>query len=468
MAGHNLSAIAAAQAEQHARLAMDELRIALNNTRPNKWIIPIIGALLCVMFAHWVSIPILATWMALVIASLVPMQLVGVIFLKRDPPASEMREWRLRCMIGNIAFMACWAAMGPLFWVPGDNFNHVMVMLILACTLAGDTALMSASRPLAISGSIIYGGVLVVLPLFEGGLVYNTLSALAAFYTLYMFHLSRQIHATARDMLLLRYDKNDLIAALATSKAQSDAALERAEEANRAKSEFLANMSHELRTPLNAIIGFSDMIYSGNFPRRTPEYSKLIRDSGYHLLDLINDILDLAKIEAGRLALQETKIDVCAIVSDCLAMIASKAQAGSVTVTSELPRPCPQLLADERALKQILLNLLSNAVKFTPSGGNVTVNVAVPPDGALSISVIDDGMGIAQEDLRRVFESFGQGRHDVRTAEKGTGLGLPIVKGLVDAHGGHVTLDSTVGEGTRVTIHFPASRVVDDELKAAS
>ncbi|HWA31454.1 MAG TPA: HAMP domain-containing sensor histidine kinase [Rhizomicrobium sp.] len=468
MTGHESSATADAQEEQHARLALDELRIALSNTRPNKWIIPIIGALLCAMFSYWVSLPVLGGWMALVIAGLVPMQLIGATFLKRDPPPSQVREWFLRCTIGNIVFMVAWAAMGPIFWVPGDNFNHMMVMLILACTLAGDTALMSASRSLAISGSVIYGGTLVILPLFEGGLVYNALAALAAFYTLYMFHLSRQIHETSRNMLLLRYDKNDLIAALAASKAQSDVALEKAREANQTKSEFLANMSHELRTPLNAIIGFSDMIHSGHFPTRTTEYSKLIRDSGHHLLDLINDILDLAKIEAGRLTLQESTIDVRAVVIDCVAMIASRAQAGWVTIAQELPTPCPQLLADERALKQILLNLLSNAVKFTPSGGNVTVSASVQTDGALAFTVADDGMGIAEEDQQRVFENFGQGRHDVTTAEKGTGLGLPIVKGLIEAHGGRVTLHSTAGEGTRVTIVFPASRVLSGAFRAAS
>ncbi|HEY2035318.1 MAG TPA: ATP-binding protein [Rhizomicrobium sp.] len=469
MKGQPSSVFAVTREEQPARLALDELRIALNNTRPNKWIMPILGALLCVMFSRWVSVPILAAWMALMIAGLVPMQLIGATFLKRDPPPSQMRAWRLRCVIGNMAFMLCWAAMGPIFWIPGDNFNHMMIVLVLACTLAGDTALMSASRPLAISGSLIYGGMLVFLPLLEGGLVYNALSALALFYAFYMFNLSRQIHVTVRDMLLLRYDKNDLITALAASKAESDRALERAENASRAKSEFLANMSHELRTPLNAIIGFSEMIQSGAFAAKTGEYSKLIGDSGYHLLALINDILDLAKIEAGRMTLHESEIDLAALIKDCLALMASRAQAGWITLHPDMPANCPRLLADERALKQILLNLLSNAVKFTPRDGRVTVGVYRQLDGALAIMVADDGMGIAESDQGRVFESFGQGRHDVAMAEKGTGLGLPIVKGLIEAHGGHVTLQSTAGEGTRVTITMPASRVLGAEvLKAAS
>jgi two-component system cell cycle sensor histidine kinase PleC len=286
---------------------------------------------------------------------------------------------------------------------------------------------------------------------------------------LYMYYLSKQVHNTARSMLQLRYDKNDLIEALERSKHESDIARLRAEAASRSKSEFLANMSHELRTPLNAIIGFSEMINSGAFAHKTEEYSKLIRDSGHHLLTLINDILDLAKIEAGRMTLHETDLDLRVLISECQTLMAGRAQGGWITLHTEVPADCPKLRGDERALKQILLNLISNAVKFTPPDGKVTVSAHPQPDGSLAIAVIDDGMGIAEHDQKRVFENFGQGRHDVVTSDKGTGLGLPIVKGLVEAHGGRVTLQSAVGEGTRITIYMPASRVVAREpLKAAS
>jgi two-component system cell cycle sensor histidine kinase PleC len=211
------------------------------------------------------------------------------------------------------------------------------------------------------------------------------------------------------------------------------------------------------------------MINSGGFAHKTEEYSKLIRDSGHHLLTLINDILDLAKIEAGRMTLHETDLDVHVLVSECLTLMAGRAQAGWITLHADVPAVCPKLRADERALKQILLNLVSNAVKFTPPEGKVTVSACSQSDGSLALTVVDDGMGIAENDQKRVFENFGQGRHDVVTADKGTGLGLPIVKGLVEAHGGRVTLQSAVGEGTRVTIYMPASRVVGAQpLRAAS
>jgi two-component system cell cycle sensor histidine kinase PleC len=421
------------------------------------------------MFLRWQTPAILVTWFAIVMVGLVPMQLIGRAFLRSEPGPSEMAIWRRRIVTANAFFTICWSLQAPLFWIHGDSSNQLLVLLILASTAAGDAALMSASRPLSVTGSIAYGTAIVALPLSEGGTVYDTLALVAFVYMLYMVYLSRQIHKTARSMLELRYDKNDLIEALEHSKQESDIARLRAESASRSKSEFLANMSHELRTPLNAIIGFSEMINSGGFAHKTEEYSKLIRDSGHHLLTLINDILDLAKIEAGRMTLHETELDLHVLVADCLTLMAGRAQAGWVTLHADVPAACPKLLGDERALKQILLNLVSNAVKFTPPEGKITVSAHPQPDGSLAITVVDDGMGIAESDQKRVFENFGQGRHDVVTSDKGTGLGLPIVKGLVEAHGGHVTLQSAVGEGTRVTIYMPVSRVISMQLlKAAS
>ena len=407
--------------------------------------------------------------MVVVLAGLVPMQLVGRRFLARGHAPSEARYWILRCTLANLIFTVCWTTMGPLLWVTGDNFNHTMLVLVLACTLAGDTALMSACRPFSISGAAAYGSMLVFLPLHEGGFVYDVLGVLALLFVCYMFHLSQRIHATVRDMLQLRYEKNDLIEALALSKAESDKARDRAESASRSKSEFLANMSHELRTPLNAIIGFSEMIHSGGFAAKTEEYSRLIHESGHHLLTLINDILDLYKIEAGRMTLREGALDPTVLIADCLSLMRARADAGSVTLTEHVLPEFPKIYADDRALKQVLLNLLSNAIKFTPPGGAVNVSVALDIDGACKITVSDNGVGISAEDQERVFESFGQGRHDIVIADKSTGLGLPIVKGLMEAHGGDVSLISTAGQGTSVTVTIPAGRVLRrNDFQAAS
>jgi two-component system cell cycle sensor histidine kinase PleC len=365
-----------------------------------------------------------------------------------------------------------WSSFAFLFWRAGDDLNQMLIILLIAATLAGNSALAGPSKQLTIIGYAVLGTALVIVPLRQGGLIYDSLSLMAAIYVGYMSYMSHQIYTTARDMLLLRDDKNELIEALGHSKLASDRALERAEAASRSKSQFLANMSHELRTPLNAIIGFSEMIHSGTVGANVGkhvEYAHLIHQSGHHLLALINDILDLAKIEAGGFHLREQDIDVAALVGECVQLMGARASAGSLEMSIEIPAKLPRLRADERALKQVLLNLLSNAVKFTPPGGSVTTFARMRDDGAMDIGVVDTGLGIAQEDQSRVFQNFGQGRHDVVTIDKGTGLGLPIVKGLVEAHGGEVILQSQVAEGTCVTVVLPASRVQSrGSLKQAS
>jgi two-component system cell cycle sensor histidine kinase PleC len=283
--------------------------------------------------------------------------------------------------------------------------------------------------------------------------------------------MSRQIYATARDMLLLRDDKNDLILALAYAKTESDEARARAEAASMAKSQFLANMSHELRTPLNAILGFSEIISTSALNGDTAkdhEYAGLINTSGHHLLRLINDILDLAKIEAGRFVMREAELDLDRMIDEAHALMTPKAAAGGCRLVKEIGASLPHLFADERAVNQVLLNLLSNAVKFTLAGGSVTSFARVEEDGRIALGVTDTGVGIAKEDLALVFQKFGQGRHDVVTADHGTGLGLPIVKGLVEAHGGSVVLESELGVGTTITARFPAARARPAKLRAAS
>jgi two-component system cell cycle sensor histidine kinase PleC len=259
---------------------------------------------------------------------------------------------------------------------------------------------------------------------------------------------------------MLEEDKNALLAELVEAKHQSDLGRERAEAASMAKSQFLANMSHELRTPLNAILGFSELIHTRLFdaaPERNYEYAGLIHSSGHHLLALINDILDLAKIEAGRWRLDETELDLGRTAEDAMQLVAWKAKDNGAALRTDIAPGLPALYADERAIKQILLNLLSNAVKFTTAGGTVTA-FARQDDGGFRFGVADTGIGITAEDQAKVFDSFGQGKHDI--ADKGTGLGLAIVKGLAEAHGGHVTLQSEIGKGTCVTVHLPKSRAV--------
>ncbi len=232
---------------------------------------------------------------------------------------------------------------------------------------------------------------------------------------------------------------------------------------NRAKSEFIANMSHELRTPLNAIIGFSELITRG--AAGAPEgakfasYASHINESGKRLLDVINDILDLAKIESNRMELSEDITDLQQIIEKSVALMRDKAEAHNIAVTTKIAKDLPRLLGDQRKLKQIFINLLSNAVKFTPDGGKVVITARLEKKNAIAVTMTDSGIGIPEEDLSKVFDPFVQVDRGLDRRFEGTGLGLPLTKAMVELHGGTIDLQSRVDEGTTVLIRFPLNRV---------
>ncbi len=228
--------------------------------------------------------------------------------------------------------------------------------------------------------------------------------------------------------------------------------------ANRAKSEFLANMSHELRTPLNAIIGFAEVITLRMWGANSDRYFDYAEDivmSARHLLHVINDILDMSKIEAGRYELSLEDVDLPTVVGDCITIVKGRAQDADLDLIDDFPTDLPLVRIDARAIKQVLLNLLSNAIKFTPPGGAIYVTGDQDSEGRLTIRVRDTGVGIRAEDLTRIFEPFWQGDPNIRRRSEGTGLGLAISRKFVELHGGSLTIESSESGGTAATVRLP-------------
>ncbi|HTT98984.1 MAG TPA: HAMP domain-containing sensor histidine kinase [Rhizomicrobium sp.] len=246
----------------------------------------------------------------------------------------------------------------------------------------------------------------------------------------------------------LRKTRDDLAAA-------RDAAIN----ADKTKTQFFANMSHELRTPLNAILGFSELLALDVFASRREEYAQLIHNAGTHLLSLVNDLLDLSRIEAGKLELCFEPVDLAAILEECADTLAVRIRKRGLRLAQNIQSDLPQADADARSIRQIVLNLLTNAIKFSKSSGTIELFANITPTGALAFGVRDEGVGISEAEQAHVFERFGQARES-KSAEKGSGLGLPIVRGLVEAHGGSVEMKSRLDHGTTVIVTLPAERMV--------
>jgi len=447
---------------RESRLALSMLRGVLDNLKPNRVMMPLFALGVCAMFSPWVKFGTLASWYAIVLMGLVPQFLVSRTMPAGILSVEDTQTWLRRGAIANLLYVMGWTSLGWLLWIPGNNFNHLLIQLVLATTLTAHAAMVGPCRAVALPAFCWYGVVMTLVPLQNHAAVYYYLAGVTPLYVGYVAIIARQHHTRARAALMLAEERNGLLAELICAKLESDRGREKAEAASLAKSQFLANMSHELRTPLNAIIGFSELIATRIFENeqeRNYEYAGMIHGSGLHLLTLINDILDLAKIEAGRWKPEEQELELHRMTADALQLLAWKAEGGGVALVNNVPGDLPFLYADARAVKQILLNLLSNAVKFTQEGGSATVFAEEDGLGNLEFGVADTGIGIAPQDVARVFDSFGQGKHDVAIADKGTGLGLAIVKGLAEGHGGSVHLDSDIGRGTRVTVSFPRTRL---------
>ncbi len=413
----------------------------------------------------WVT-PITAlVWMALVSWAIVTLSLLSRNFPVDQNVTAHLSRWKRRFVLSEALHGLAWATMVLMVMEAHDPVAQTFVLFVLLL-VGAMTAMIAAPIPLA-----VYAGLaptsLAIAAFMRPVVGYQSLPLLvmAGAAQLYFLVLAKRLYSTSLATLSFQAEKDALIVELEQAKLNSDEARRRAEEASLAKSRFLATMSHELRTPLNAILGFSEVmkgeLFGGHAVPVYRDYSADIHSSGQHLLMLINEILDLSRVEAGRYELKEEPILLADVVEDCQHLLNLRADKREITISEMIEGRLPRIWADERAIRQIVLNLLSNAIKFTPQGGTVTVKVGWTAQGGQYVSIRDTGPGIPESEIPVVMSSFGRGTLAQKNAEEGSGLGLPIVKGLVELHGGSFLLKSKVREGTEAIVILPPERIID-------
>ena len=409
-----------------------------------------------------------AAWVSLTLASHSFVIRACRKFLEEEPGRSTLSAWQRRFVIRDTFYGLSWGIFPLLF--PSDvgpelvagldivRFATVIVVLSVGALLSSPipAAAVGSTMPITLAMAVVH----MLDPTFFGVLV--ALCTLGA--EIFFLYLTRHLYDQHAMNLGFRAEKDAIFAELEQAKAVSDEARRRAEASNMAKSQFLATMSHELRTPLNAILGFSEFMCTemlGPIDNVTyREYLDDIHNSGEHLLKLINEILDLSRIEAGKRELNEHLVSLVAIAEEARSLLDLKARQRDIGIAEVYDETMPRIVVDPQAMRQVALNLLSNALKFTPPGGEIIIKVGRTQSGGQYISVRDNGPGIVKEEIPVVLSAFGQGSVSIKNAEQGTGLGIPIVQALIHLHGGNFTLRSQIGVGTEAIATLPAKRVV--------
>jgi two-component system cell cycle sensor histidine kinase PleC len=426
---------------------------------------PLLATIVAMGAMFWAPPREFLIWLATVIVAKGILIALCRQFIKAPRDEARTPLWRGKITAAEFLYGVCWASVAFISPETQSEASHTFIFATLLVVISMRVLFASTTMPLVYAGTLPMVAAVVLSFAMLHNPFYWAMAAMAVGVYIYFIWLMKGLNATVVAMLEFRAEKDALIAELEQAKSISDDARLRAEEANLAKSRFLATMSHELRTPLNAILGFSEIMRAEILgPHANPtykEYAGDIHQSGQHLLNLINEILDISRIEAGRYELREAPVDVADVVADCQRLLRLRAENKGLKLIEDFEPRLPKLWADERAIRQICLNLLSNAIKFTPRGGIVTLKIGRTALGGQFLSVKDTGPGIPENEIPRVLKSFGQGSLAHENAEGGTGLGLPITKGLTELHDGTFELKSKLRHGTEVIIAFPRKRVIE-------
>jgi two-component system cell cycle sensor histidine kinase PleC len=379
-----------------------------------------------------------------------------------DVDASE--RWQTRLLLVIAVLSAAWGCAPWLLWDNVNATNHVFIALMCLAIVGRFLVIRSNHIPFFLASYVPMASMLFLRCVLSQQMTDLVLASLVPLYAIQVFADSIHISDRWDDEALMRFSHEDLSRELEETRDEALMKRAEAESANASKTAFLANMSHELRTPLNAILGFSEIIAReclgavGN--PRYKEYAGDIHSSGAHLLSLINDLLDVAKIEAGRMEVEPQVIETRRTLDVALKFVSARAQERRQVLSIGVDDDAAILYADERALKQIVINLVSNSVKFTQDGGRIDVTAKRNNTGDFELTVVDDGPGIPKEKVSRIFKPFSRVDNRYDSENSGTGLGLALVRGLAELHGGRAWLDSEEGNGTRVHVVLPMSMSV--------
>ncbi len=442
----------------------DRLQMFVQNEIGGKVTIPLLAIVIAMSLLHWVPAKDVVIWLLILLSVKTLLLSLCQKFAKTEKSEINVDSWRNRLVSVELMYGIAWAGISLIGLGSPNPAIHMFVFAATIVVLTIRVMFASSVMPIVYAGTVPLSMMLFVRLASLDSQFYLTMGSLVCGVHVYFLFLAHGLNSTINTMLEFRAEKDMLIGDLEEAKAISDSARARAEAASMAKSRFLATMSHELRTPLNAILGFSEVMGRQLFgPVENDtyrEYANNIHDSGKHLLKLINEILDLTRIEAGRFELMEKDIMISEIARDCNRLLSLKASCKDINIVEEYAPDLEPIWADERSVHQIYLNLFSNAVKFTPRHGTIRTEVGITDEGEQFIRITDTGPGIPQDEIPKVIQAFGQGSLAHENAEGGTGLGIPIVINLIELHGGRFELTSELRKGTTVTVYFPKKRVM--------
>jgi two-component system cell cycle sensor histidine kinase PleC len=452
--------------ESEPRVLKAQLALAATTARNTRVTSPLWAAacaILCsvgifgnVSFAATVFLPLAVT------ASVGASALMATAYQHYDDSEGDVDSW-LQCFVMTQAFgSVAWGLMPWLCWEKGNALNHMFLAACAMAVIAGLVVARGSNMKMYIANLLPLSLMTSARFLTGDSIPDIAMGALAPFVAFQMWYTGRPLVLRMGEDARLRFKVEDMAAELEDARDQALKKRFEAETANASKTAFLANMSHELRTPLNAILGFSEIIAQECFgpvgSQRYRDYAGDIHASGVHLLSLINDLLDVAKIEAGRMDIAPHPLDPGHVFDIALKLISIKAREKDQTLAITVEPGAPPLYADERAVKQILINLVSNAVKFTPVGGRIEVTGGKSANGDFQIMVRDNGPGIPPDKMEMIFSPFSQVDNRFDRQAGGTGLGLALVKGLAELHGGRVWLESEFGKGCSVFVALPVKQ----------